>query len=175
MVNIEWILSLGVVLLRLVVILVLTIGAIIISRLILKRLLWPKIKKTKTTADDRIFRLLESSCCFSSFCGVLQALVRLFGEVYRSLCRISDDLFFLLYWSIGVYITIRLISIVSNWYLSRIPLRDREAIDQRVVRSIQYIFLTSFRFSSHNYISETFRDHRNCTYRSHLLLSASVE
>ena len=70
MVEIEQALPLGGILLRLAVILVLTIGAIIISRLILKRLLWPIIKKTKTTADDRILRLLENLLLFLLFCGV---------------------------------------------------------------------------------------------------------
>ncbi len=146
MVEIEQVLPLGGILLRLAVILVLTIGAIIISRLILKRLLWPKIKKTKTTADDRILRLLENLLLFFIVLWGLHALVRLFGKSTGLYAGSADDLFFLLYWSIGVYITIRLISIVSNWYLSRIPLRDREAIDQRVVRSIQYIFLLVFGF-----------------------------
>ena len=60
MVNIEWILSLGVVLLKLIFVLLVTIGTIIISQLILKRWLWPAVKKAKTKAGDKIFRLLES-------------------------------------------------------------------------------------------------------------------
>lgn len=36
------------------------LGAIIVSRLILKRLLWTVIIKAKTTADDRILPLLEN-------------------------------------------------------------------------------------------------------------------
>jgi small-conductance mechanosensitive channel len=146
MAEVEHVLPLGGIFLRLAVILALTIGAIIISRLILRRVLWPKIKKTKTTADDRILRLLESLLLLYIVLQGLQAIVRLFSEYVGPYSKLVDDLFFLLYWSIGVYITIRLISIVSNWYLSRIPLRDREAIDQRVVRSMQYIFLLVFGF-----------------------------
>jgi MscS family membrane protein len=59
-VEIEKALPLGGIILRLAVILALTIGAIVISRLILKCLLWPVIKKTKTLADDRILRLLDN-------------------------------------------------------------------------------------------------------------------
>lgn len=76
----------------------------------------------------------------------MQAIVRLFSESIDPYSKLVDDLFFLLYWGIGVYIIFRLISITSNWYLSRVPLRDREEIDQRVIRSIQYIFLLVFSF-----------------------------
>lgn len=146
MVEIEQILPLGRILLRLAVILVLTIGAIIVSRLVLKRLLWPAIKKTKTTVDDRILRLLENLLLLYIILQGMQATVRLFSESVGIYSKLVDDLFFLLYWSIGAYIILRLISITSNWYLSRVPLRDREKIDQRIVRAIQYIFLLVFGF-----------------------------
>ena len=146
MVEIKQVLPLGRILLRLTVILVLTSGAIIVSRLILKRLLWPKVKKTKITADDRILRLLENLLLLYIILQGTQAIVRLFSESVGLYSKFVDDLFFLLYWSIGVYIIFRLISITSNWYLSKVPLRDREEIDQRVVRSIQYIFVLIFGF-----------------------------
>jgi len=76
----------------------------------------------------------------------MQAIVRLFSKSIDPYSKLVDDLFFVLYWSIGVYIIFRLISITSNWYLSKVPLRDREEIDQRVIRSIQYIFLLVFSF-----------------------------
>ena len=76
----------------------------------------------------------------------MQAIVRLFSKSIDPYLKLVDDLFFVLYWSIGVYIIFRLISITSNWYLSKVPLRDREEIDQRVIRSIQYIFLLVFSF-----------------------------
>ena len=76
----------------------------------------------------------------------MQAIVRLFSKSIDPYLKLVDGLFFVLYWSIGVYIIFRLISITSNWYLSKVPLRDREKIDQRVIRSIQYIFLLVFSF-----------------------------
>lgn len=76
----------------------------------------------------------------------MQAIVRLFSKSIDPYLKLVDDFFFLLYWSIGVYIIFRLISITSNWYLSKVPLRDREEIDQRIIRSIQYIFLLIFSF-----------------------------
>ncbi|KKH48194.1 hypothetical protein EO93_10335 [Methanosarcina sp. 1.H.A.2.2] len=146
MVEIEQMLPLGGILLKLAVILGLTIGAIIVSRLILKHLVWSAIKKTKTKADDRILRLLENLLVLYIILRGMQAIVRLVGESVGLYTGFADDLFFLLYWCIGVYIIFRLISIASNWYISRVPLRDREEIDQRVVRSIQYIFLLVFSF-----------------------------
>lgn len=76
----------------------------------------------------------------------MQTIVRLFSKSIDPYLKLVDGLFFVLYWSIGVYIIFRLISITSNWYLSKVPLRDREKIDQRVIRSIQYIFLLVFSF-----------------------------
>ncbi len=146
MVEIEKALPLGGIILRLAVILALTIGAIVISRLILKCLLWPVIKKTKTLADDRILRLLDNLLLLYIILQGMQAIVRLLSEPAGLYSKVTDDLFFLLYWIIGVYIVIRLISITSGWYLSRVPPRDREEIDQRVVRSIQYIFVFIFGF-----------------------------
>ena len=77
MVNIEWILSLGVVLLKLIVVLLVTIGTIIISQLILKRWLWPTIKKTKAKSADKIFRLLESILLSVIILPGTQAAVRI--------------------------------------------------------------------------------------------------
>jgi small-conductance mechanosensitive channel len=76
----------------------------------------------------------------------MQAIIRLLSEPAGLYSKVTDDLFFLLYWTIGVYIVIRFISITSGWYLSRVPPRDREEIDQRVVRSIHYIFVFIFGF-----------------------------
>ncbi|WP_440948085.1 hypothetical protein ACSAZL_07550 [Methanosarcina sp. T3] len=123
MVEIEQILPLGRILLRLAIILVLTTGAIIVSRLVLKRLLWPAIKRTKTRVDDRILRLLENLLLLYIILQGMQAIVSLFGESIGIYSKLVDDLFFLLYWSIGVYVIFRLISITSNWYLSKVPLR----------------------------------------------------
>ncbi|AKB32885.1 Potassium efflux system KefA protein [Methanosarcina siciliae HI350] len=145
MVEIEQVLPLGGILLRLAVILLLTMGAIIVSRLILKHLLWPMIKKTETKADDRILRLLESLLMLFIVLWGLKAIVKLFSES-RFYAGLVDDFFFLLCWCIGVYFIFRLISIASNWYLSRVPLKDREEIDQRIIRTLQYIFFLVFGF-----------------------------
>ena len=150
-------LPLGGILLKLAVILILTIGAIILSRLILKRLLWPVIKKTETTAADKIFRLLENLLLLFIVLWGLKAVVRLFGEFAGLYTGFADNLFFFLYWSIGAYTIFRLISITSDWYISRTPRRHLEEIDHRAVRSIQYISQLVFGFLAIIVFLERFR------------------
>ncbi|MGB9131286.1 MAG: mechanosensitive ion channel family protein [Methanosarcina sp.] len=144
MVNIEWILSLGIVLLKLIVVLLVTIGTIIISQLILKRWLWPTIKKTK--AADKIFRLLESILLSFIILQGTQVAVKIFSEVFSLYTGLIDNFFFLLYWSIGTYTIINLISIASDWYLSREPIRDLEEINHQAIRYIQYLSQLIFGF-----------------------------
>ena len=146
MIDIGRMLSLSIVLLRLVVILLAMIGALIISRSILKRWLWPAIKKTETKAADKIFLLLESILLSIIILQSTQAAVRLFSKYFSLYAELIDNFFFLLYWSIGTHIVLSLMSIISDWYLSRVPLKDREEIDRRAVRSIQYTSQLVFSF-----------------------------
>ncbi|MFZ2498346.1 MAG: hypothetical protein ACP5N0_03645 [Methanosarcina sp.] len=114
MVEIKQVLPLGGILLRLAFILILTIGVIIVSRLILKRLLWPSIKKTKTIAYDRILHLLENFLLLYIVLQGMQSIVKLFSESAGLYSKFLGDLFFVLYWSIGVYIAFHLIFIASK-------------------------------------------------------------
>jgi MscS family membrane protein len=145
-VNIEQMLSLSVVLLRLVVILLATIGTLIISKLILNRWLWPAVKNTKTKYADKMFFLLEIILLSFIILQCTQAVVRLFSKSFSSYAGLVDNFFFFVYWSIGAFIILRLISIASDWYLSRVPPRDLEEIDHRAVRYIQYTSQLIFGF-----------------------------
>ncbi|AKB18150.1 MULTISPECIES: mechanosensitive ion channel family protein [unclassified Methanosarcina] len=146
MVYIERTLSTSIVLLRLVIILLVMIGTIIISRSILKRWIWPIIKKKETKTADKIFLLLESILLSIIILQGTQAAVRLFSKYFSFYAELIDNFFFLLYWGIGTYIVLSLISIVSDWYLSRVPLKDREEIDYRAIRSLQYTSQLVFSF-----------------------------
>jgi hypothetical protein len=59
-VDIEQAHSLGFILFWLVVILLVTIGTLVISRLLLMQWLWPLIKKTETKSAYKIFRFFET-------------------------------------------------------------------------------------------------------------------
>lgn len=146
MVEVETVLAFGGILLNLAIILALTAGAILITRLILKRFLWPAVKKTGSKADDRILRLLDNFLLFYILILGIQQVINLLSEYFGFDIGFSDDFFFLLYWGVAVYTIFRVISIASKWYLSRVPLKDREEIDQRVVHSVKYIFLLVFGF-----------------------------
>jgi MscS family membrane protein len=144
----EQVLPLGGIFLKLAAILVLTIGAIIVNRIILKSLIWPIIIKTKITSTNQIFRHLESIVQSIVILGGAQAAVRLFIKSFGSYERLIDSFFFLLYWCIAVYIVLSLVSIASDWYLAKMPFRDLEEIDHRTIRSIQYISQLVFGFLS---------------------------
>lgn len=138
--------SLGIIFFWLVIILLVTMGTLVISRLILKQWLWPAIKKTKTKSADKIFHLLESILLSFILLQGTQAAVRLFIKSFGSYAELINNFFFLLYWCIAAYIILSLISIASDWYLSRVPLRDLEDIDHKAIRSIQYLSQLIFGF-----------------------------
>jgi small-conductance mechanosensitive channel len=142
----DTLITIGNILIRIVAIIVLIISAIIVSRLIMKRLFWPRIKKTRTELDDRIFHLFESFLLIIIILFGIQAMIRLLEEYLGIYAEFTDDIFFLVYWITGVYISFRIISIVSNWYLSRVPLRDRETIDKRLIYSIRNILMFTVSF-----------------------------
>ena len=146
MITTDTVMTTGNVLISIVAIIALTISAILVSRLILKRFFWPRIRKTKTELDDRIFHLFESSLLIITLFLGMQAIIRLLEEYLGIYAGFTDDIFFLVYWAIGVYISFRIISIVSNWYLSRVPLIDRETIDKRLIYSIRNIFMVTVSF-----------------------------
>ncbi len=110
----------------------------------MKRWLWPIIKKTKDA--DKIFRLLETILLSFIILEGTQAAVRLFTKSFGTYTGLIDSLFFLLYWCIAAYIILSLISIASDWYIARVPLKDLEEIDHRAIRPVQYISQLVFGF-----------------------------
>jgi small-conductance mechanosensitive channel len=146
MIEAETVLAFGGILLNLAIIIVLTTVAIVITRLILKRFLWPAVKKTESKADDRILRLLENFLIFYILILGIQQAINLLSGYFGFEVQFSDDFFFLLYWGIAVYTIFRIITNASEWYLSKVPLKDREEIDQRVIHSVKYIFFLILSF-----------------------------
>src|SRR5664280_726183 len=137
MANIDKKLLLGEILLRLIVILLLTIGTLIISRYILKRWIWPVIKKAKYS--EKILRLVENVLLNFILLQGMQAAVRTLSEYFGFYTGLIDNFFFLIYCCIVAYIVLSSISIASDWYPSRVPSTVMEEIDHRAARSIQYI------------------------------------
>lgn len=141
MITTDAILAAGNVLIRAAVIIALTVSTIIVVRLAMKRFLWQMIRGTGTELDDRIFHLFESFLTMLILFLGMEAIVRDFMKYAGSSIQAVNYVFFLLYWTIGVYVSFRIISIVSNWYLSRVPLKERGAIDRRLIYSIRNIFM----------------------------------
>ncbi len=136
----------GNVLIRIVAIIALSVSAILVSRLIMKRLLWPGVRKTGTELDDRLLHLFESFLLITIILLGIQTMIRLLEEYLGIYEGFTDDIFFLIYWTIGIFISFRIISIVSNWYLSKVPLRDRGTIDKRLIYSIRNIIMCAVSF-----------------------------
>jgi len=81
----------------------------------------------------------------------MQSAVRMFSESYSTYEELINNFFFLIYLSIGAYIILSLISITSDWYISRERRHNLEEIyleeiDHRVIRYIQYISQLVFGF-----------------------------
>lgn len=144
MVSIEQIQLFGAILLRLVFILLATIGTLLISRFILKQWLWPAIKKTKSS--EKIFRLVENSLLNIIVLQGTQAAIGIFSRYLSDYAWLINNFFFVLYVSIVTYVVLSLISIAADWYLSNAPLTDLEEIDHRAIRLIQYISQLVFAF-----------------------------
>ncbi|HIH94870.1 TPA: hypothetical protein HA338_12905 [Methanosarcina acetivorans] len=66
------------------------------------------VKKTETKTDDRTLLLLESLLLLFIVLWGLKAIVKLFGESIGLYTGLVDDLFFFLYWCIGIYFIFRL-------------------------------------------------------------------
>jgi MscS family membrane protein len=147
-------LLLGAILLRMIVILLVTIGTLIISRFILKTWLWKAIKKIKNS--DKIFLLLENSLLNLIILVGMQAAVGLFSKYFSGYAWLINNFFFVLYVSIVAYIILNFISIAGDWYRSRIPLTDLEEIDYRAIRYVQYISQLVFCFLAIIIILERF-------------------
>lgn len=126
---------------QIAIILVATFSAILISRFILKRWLWPAVRKTRTNLDDLILRFLQRFLLITIFLLGLQALIRLLEEFISSYIEYLDKLFFFFYWIITVYIIFHLINLVSDLYLFRFPRREGEVIDKRIVQTMRNILL----------------------------------
>lgn len=148
-------LQIGVILLRLIIILVLTIGTFTISRLILKRWIWPVFKKGKSSG--KIFHLLENALLNFIVLMGLQASLKVFDVYFSGYEWIVNNFFTVLYISIVVYTVLNLISVVSDWYLSRATSKELDEIDRRAVRLVQRISQLVFLFLAITVIFERFR------------------
>ena len=104
MVETKNMLSIGFVLLRLVILLVMILGTIIIIRWTLKRWLWPAVKKTKPEVVDKIFYPLESVMLSFIILQGTQAALRLLSGSFSFYTELIKHSFFFLYWGICVFI-----------------------------------------------------------------------
>ena len=95
MVDTKKMLSFGFFFVRLVIILVMTIGTIMLIRWILKLRLWPAVIKKKSESIGKIFHLLEIT--LPSFIVLLgmQSSVRIFSESHSNYAELINNFFFL--------------------------------------------------------------------------------
>lgn len=137
----ETILETGNVVLKIAAVLVLMAATLVASRLIFKHLVWPRVRKTESNLDDRLLHLFESFLMIFIVLLGLQEIIRLFRDYFGTYAGFTDDVFFLFYWALGIYLIFRVMSIVSNWYLSKIPLKERGGIDKRMIYSLRNVLM----------------------------------
>jgi small-conductance mechanosensitive channel len=139
--NIENVQMFGRLFVQIAIILVATFGAILISRFILKRWLWPAIRKSRTDLDKRILNLLKGFLLIIIFLLGLQAIIGLIEESISTYIGFLDRLFFFFYWVTTLYIIFRLINLFSDFYLFHLPRRDGKLIDKRAVQTVRNVLL----------------------------------
>jgi small-conductance mechanosensitive channel len=111
----------------------------------------------KSKKSGKIFRLLENALLNFIVLQGLQASIGLFSVYFVGYEWLISNFFSVLYVSIVTYIVLNLISIVSDWYLSRATAKELDEIDHRAVRLVQHIAQLVFLFLAITLILERFR------------------
>ncbi|RXE56758.1 hypothetical protein ABH15_00860 [Methanoculleus taiwanensis] len=114
MADLESLTEIGVNIGEILIILLLTGAALVTTRVIMRRGLWPTILKAGLAPDRRILSLVEQFVYIFLIVFGLQQVVRFIVPEAPDL----DDLFFIIYWVVGLYFAFRLISAAADWYLA---------------------------------------------------------
>ena len=117
------------------IILLITAVALVAAYIILRRWLWPVLRRSGHAPDRRVLSLIEQIVYLSLIVlGLRQAILRIAPDLPQ-----IQDLFFLLYWILGIYFAIRLTSAITDWYLGSIAPRVDGTAHEKIVPIIKYI------------------------------------
>lgn len=117
------------------VILLVTGAALVAAYIVMRRWLWPALRRSGYAPDRRVLSLLEQIVYLSLvLVGLRQAVLQIAPDIPR-----IQDFFFLLFWILGIYFAIRLTSAVTDWYLGRIAPRVEGTAHGKIVPVVKYV------------------------------------
>ena len=117
------------------IILLVTGVALVAAYIIMRRGLWPALRRSGYEPDRRVLSLIEQVVYLSLFVvGLRQAVLAIASDI-----PMIQDLFFLLSWVLGIYFAIRLTSAVTDSYLGTIAPRVDGTAHEKIVPIIKYI------------------------------------
>ncbi|MDG6256674.1 MAG: mechanosensitive ion channel [Methanomicrobiaceae archaeon] len=117
------------------IILVVTALALIAARIVMRRWLWPALRKSRLTPSREILSLVELFVYLSLIIFGLHQAIRVFAPGVLPF----EYIFFLFYWLIGIYFAVRLVSATADWYLGALAPRFDGTTNEKVVSPIKYI------------------------------------
>jgi MscS family membrane protein len=117
------------------IILLITGVALVAAYIIMRRWLWPALRRSGYAPDRRVLSLIEQIVYLSLvLVGLRQAVLRIAPDI-----PLIQDLFFLLFWVLGIYFALRLISAVTDSYLGTTTPRVDGTAHGKIVPIIKYI------------------------------------
>ena len=123
-------------LVELFVIILITAVALVAAYVVLRRWLWPVLQRSVYAPDRRVLSLIEQFVYLSLIIvGLRQSVLIVAPDIAR-----IEDLFFLIYWVLGIYFSLRLVSAAADWYLGRIAPRFEGTAHEKIVSIVKYIF-----------------------------------
>jgi MscS family membrane protein len=123
---------------ELLIVLLVTAVALVAAYIVMRRWLWPALRRSRFVPNRRMLSLVEQFVYLSIIVvGLRQAVLLIAPEMPR-----IPDLFFLLYWALGIYFAIRLTSAGADWYLGTIAPRLEGTAQERVVPIFKYVVYT---------------------------------
>ncbi|WP_128694034.1 mechanosensitive ion channel family protein [Methanoculleus taiwanensis] len=117
------------------IILIVTGIALVAARVVMRRVLWPALRKPRLAPSRQMLSLVEQFVYLLIIVFGLHQVVR----VVAPGVLLFDDIFFLFYWLLGIYFAVRLVSATADWYLGVLAPRFDGTTHEKVVSPIKYI------------------------------------
>jgi MscS family membrane protein len=109
--------------------------ALVAARVIMRRWLWPVLRKPRLAPSRQMLSLIER---FVYLFIIIFGLHQVFRVVAPDLL-FFESIFFLFYWVLGIYFAVRLISAAADWYLGTLSPGFEGTTREKVVPPIKYI------------------------------------
>lgn len=120
---------------EMLIVLLVTGVALVAAYIVMRRWLWPALRRSGHAPDRRVLSLVEQIVYLSLIlAGLRQAVLALAPGSPQ-----IRDLFFLLSWILGISFALRLASAVTDWYLGTIAPRVDGTAPGKIVPIVKYV------------------------------------